>query len=71
MKTKIAFLVILFSQFQSAFPKIVPIIEENYEDCTSGGSAQVLDISNLKLVRKNDNYFINGKALYKINEEKK
>ena len=60
MKTKIAFLVIFLTQFQSTFLKIVPIIEENYEDCMQGGSAQVLDISSLRLVRKNDNYFING-----------
>ena len=62
MKPNTAFLVIFFSQLQSVFPKIVPIIEENFEDCANGGSAQVLDISKLKLVRKNDNYFMNGNS---------
>jgi hypothetical protein len=43
--------------------KIVPIIDENYEDCMKGGSVGVLDLTQLKFVRQNENYFVNGENL--------
>lgn len=62
MSWKIALIAILTQQFlcQSTFAKIVPIIDEKYEDCLESGSAQILDLSKLKLIHKGDNYFING-----------
>lgn len=54
---KVLSLVVLFCAVSS---KIVPTIDENYEDCLKGGSVQVIDMSNLKFIRQKDNYFING-----------
>lgn len=61
MGLKIVLFTVLALQFLCISSKIIPIIEEKHEDCLQSGSAQILDISNLKFVHKNDNYFVNGK----------
>jgi hypothetical protein len=60
MKLKFLILAVLIHKFSNVHSEIVPLIDENYEDCMEGGSAMVLDMSNLKLVHQNDHYFLNG-----------
>lgn len=54
----LVFLIVGFVQVSE--PKIVPIVDKKYEDCTKGESAGILDIKNLQFVVKNDQYFLNG-----------
>lgn len=55
----LAFLIVGFVQVSES--KIVPIVDNKYEDCTKGESAGILDIKNLQFVVKDDQYFLNGK----------
>jgi hypothetical protein len=66
MKLKFVIFAVLVLKFSNVHLEIIPIIDENYEDCMEGGSAQVLDMSNLKLVHQNNHYFLNGNSHVKL-----
>lgn len=55
------FLVMSFMHLAEA--KVVPVVDNKYEDCTKGESAGVISLKNLEFMVKDDQYFINGKTL--------
>lgn len=60
-------LVFVLVLIQGVYSKIVPVVNDTYEDCSPVGvSAGYLDLSKLELVVKDDGFYTNGKPSLKV-----